>query len=406
MSSKGRTTRCVSDSEEDDESSQPAQPAPPAPPSTQQQQRIESSFRAPLQKRRRKDVPSKIPTASSLRQLPLTAAFGTPNGTKGCGLPSTRRVVDLFACIGGFSTGAAQAGHEVVLAVDCDDAALAIHEANHPKAVHKIMFLGPDTEQELVALIRSVVPDGAEWHLHGSPPCTKLSVARAMGQLGKAEIDRGEEEGSCLVDWYLDFVERVRPTSWSMEQVSCKPVRSTLQARMKAHKDLYDYEVVEFAKFGVPQTRTRLFAGCPQLVARIRFGSGMRVERVRTIRDAIADVPEGAAYVRGNWHRETKQDDVEEASNGEFIHEDAQRLARRLDEPAWTVLANDPLQWWDIRYARIRNLNIPESLAIQTFPTDYARAPDTKVNDFLRGIGNAVPSLFARKLMTVVAASP
>lgn len=371
------------------------------------QQRLESSLHAPLQKRRRKEIPRKIPTASALRQTPLAFGAGTAGGGAGaatrCGLASTRRVVDLFACIGGFSTGATQAGHDVVLAVDCDDAALAVHEANHPTAAHAIMFLGPETEEELVALIRKHVPEGAEWHLHGSPPCTKLSVARGMAQLGKATVKQGEEEGLCLVDWYLDFVRRMRPTSWSMEQVPCKPVHATMRARVKAHKDVYDYEVVEFAEFGVPQTRTRLIAGSPDLVSRIRFGSGMRVSRVRTVRDAIAEIPDGAVFVRGNWHRETKADEVEEGANGTFLHAAAQKLARRLDEPSWTVMADKPLQWWTSSYARIRNMNVKETLALQSFPTDYQSAQDTKVNGFLKGIGNAVPPLFAKKLMIVCA---
>ena len=373
-----------------------------------QQQRLESSFQLPLQKRKRMSRDGKIPTANKMRQTPIlftsvpSSSSSSSAGTVSDGLSSERIVVDLFACVGGFSTGASIAGHTIGLAIDCDEKALAIHEANHPTTLHKVMLLGTDTEAELVDLIRSVVPDGAEWHLHGSPPCTKLSGAREMSAPTQDTIKKGEEEGLCLVDWYLDFAERMQPTSWSMEQVDCVPVRSTLKERLRRNKAWTDYEVVEFAKFGVPQTRTRMIAGSPSLIYRIRFGKGMRVSNIATVRNAIEEIPEGTVYIRCNWHRETKQEDTEEARNGEFINDRAQKLCRTLDEPAWTVLANSPLQWWNRRYARIRNLNVKETLLLQTFPDTYKPAADSTVADFLKGIGNAVPCLFVCKLMSVV----
>jgi site-specific DNA-cytosine methylase len=221
-----------------------------------------------------------------------------------------------------------------------------------------------------------------------------------MSAPGQDTIKKGEEEGLCLVDWYLDFAERMQPTSWSMEQVNAAPVRATLKDRVKRNKAWIDYKIVEFAKFGVPQTRTRIIAGSPSLIHRIRFGKGMLVAQVATVNDTVNDIPEGATYIRCNWHRETKQEYTEEAQNGEFINERAQKLCRPLDEPAWTVVTH-PLQWWDKRYARIRNLNATENLALQTFPATYKPAPKSTVADFLKGIGNAVPPLFACKLMTV-----
>jgi len=360
-----------------------------------QQQRIESCLGKELRKRKRQERASKVPTTSTMRQQPIFAI-----GAK-TGICSKRLVVDLFACIGGFSTGAAQAGHRIVLAVDCDETALAIHEANHTQTMHKHMFLGPETEPELVALIQSVVPEGAEWHLHGSPPCTKLSLGREMSNRSKTEIQQGEEEGVCLVDWYLDFVDRMNPTSWTMEQVDCAPVRNTLKTRALKRSSWTDFEVVEFAKYGVPQTRTRLVAGVSCLINRIRFGEEMFVDKIRTIRDAIDDIPPGAVYVRSNWHRETDQAHTEEAHDGKFINEKAQKLSRRVDEPAWTIMANKPLQWWDERYARIRNMNIVETLALQSFPLSYKYPEGCAIRDLLQGIGNAVPPLFVRKLMSV-----
>jgi len=371
----------------------------PIPPVEVKQQRIETSFNAPAQKRRRLSRKGKFPVVDTLRQTPISGVYSMAQ----TGTASKRIVIDLFACIGGFSTGAAIAGHQIGLAVDCDPQALAIHEANHPNAVHKVMLLGPETETELIELIRSVVPAGSEWHLHGSPPCTKLSSARQMSVRSKDVVEKGEHEGMCLVDWYLNFSAKMEPTSWSMEQVNCAPVRTTLKERRLRSKSWTDFEVVEFAKFGVPQTRTRIIAGLPSLIRRIRFGKGMLVSKLVTPRMVITDLPTDAVYVRGNWHRETKQDATESACNGGFINERAQALCRTLDEPSWTVMANQPLQWWDSKFARIRGMNIKETLLMQTFPQDYKEASGgSMIADFLKGIGNAVPPLFASKLMAVV----
>ena len=80
-------------------------------------------------------------------------------------------VVDLFCGVGGFSEGARQAGHRVVLAVDSNTSALDAHKLNHPLAVHELAILPAENLQQLLPSA------GAKWHLHGSPPCTKLSRA-------------------------------------------------------------------------------------------------------------------------------------------------------------------------------------------------------------------------------------
>ena len=54
--------------------------------------------------------------------------------------------VDFYCGGGGFSTGAAMAGAEVVLAVDFWMPALRIHHANHPETMHLCIPLGPVCE--------------------------------------------------------------------------------------------------------------------------------------------------------------------------------------------------------------------------------------------------------------------
>jgi site-specific DNA-cytosine methylase len=350
------------------------------------QLRIETSFGIPPQKRKKTRRSRQTP--DNLLQTPLYAP--TTHMTQ-------RKVVDLFACIGGFSTGANQAGHDVVLAVDCDDIALSIHAENHPKTMHKQMCLGPESEEELTRLIHTLIPNGCEWHLHGSPPCTKLSSGRCMAKRDQEVVEAGQEEGICLVDWFLDFMWKMQPTSWSMEQVNCKLVRNTLDARMRNNKSFMDYNVTHFVKYGVPQTRTRIIAGTPFLIHNIRFSPGM-FEPTRSILNAIPSPPDGAFYMRSNWHRKSDESATEEAADGSFLNADAESRCRPLSEPSFTIMSH-AMQWWTADYKCVRNLNTREMLSIQTFPPEYRFPEGVNVTEQHRGVGNAVPPYFAKKFM-------
>lgn len=194
-------------------------------------------------------------------------------------MPLTKRVqsVDMFCGGGGFSTGAAAAGAEVVVAIDCWMPALNVHHANHPQTMHFCIPLGPvcdncgvgtDKKDEvchrymgeeeivfeshdwvdkmmepLAELIRQFLDPDAHFHLHGSPPCQELSNAS----------NHKAEGGMLLVNWFLDFVKYIQPDSWSMENV--------VGVRKFLEKDQVPHVVLNSADFGVPQTRKRVFAG-------------------------------------------------------------------------------------------------------------------------------------------------
>ena len=151
------------------------------------------------------------------------------------------QVIDLFCGGGGFTQGAIDGGAEVVLAVDNWQPALDIHEANHPSIPIENMMLGGSIIETAI-LLRARLTKGAHFHLHGSPPCQKLSNAS----------NGNPEEGMVLVRWFLNLVEYMQPDSWSMENVV--PVAKRLPEGTP-------YVKLNSANFGVPQTRNRIFAG-------------------------------------------------------------------------------------------------------------------------------------------------
>ncbi len=154
------------------------------------------------------------------------------------------QVVDLFCGGGGFTEGAVRAGAEVVLSIDCWEAAIEIHKANHPDVPCENYTLGGSIV-ETAAFIRSRLTAGAHFHLHGSPPCQKLSNAS----------NGDAEEGMVLVNWFIDLVAYMKPDSWSMENVV--PVAK----KIDKHRPGTPYVKLNSADFGVPQTRNRIFAG-------------------------------------------------------------------------------------------------------------------------------------------------
>ena len=151
--------------------------------------------------------------------------------------------IDLFSGMGGFTTGAINAGAICIVSIDSWAEANKVHLANHPNTPYFTMELGHPSHWKF---IKRMVDDykrlGYHVHIHGSPPCQALSNASR----------RDAEEGMPLVLWYLDLVERCEPDSWSMENVV--PVRKRLPEGTPA-------VILNSADFGVPQTRRRCFAG-------------------------------------------------------------------------------------------------------------------------------------------------
>lgn len=283
-------------------------------------------------------------------------------------------VVDLFCGCGGFSCGAEEAGHRIVLAVDCDRAALEYHKVNHRRARHELLTLGPETQERLVAIVRSVVPEGSAWHLHGSPPCTLFSTMR--------NVKKGmvASSGMQLVEWYLSFVKLMNPTTWTFENVRHPSIRSC----MERHGVAFGY--FNFVRYGVPQTRKRCLAGSKPLIKRFRMQASLLVHKHSTPSD-VMHIPKGASMIR--------------ASGGKC----QPYWYKRVDEPTWALLCACKPVWASANRKTIRVMHVRELLKLQTFSDSYRMQSKGILGslgteaDRVRLVGNAVPPLIAFKLM-------
>ena len=290
--------------------------------------------------------------------------------------PEGVRCIDLFCGMGGVSEGFRQAGHRVVLAIDSNQTALRWHAANHPNCKHYWLKLGAASEDALLELIRQVIPPGTRFHLHGSPPCTHFSVVRNIRK-GTRRPDLGME----LVVWFTKFVNRLRPTTWSMENV----VHKTLSEYLTKHRIAFGS--FNFAHYGVPQTRRRCLVGTRRLIDRLKTDATLRVTHPVTVRAALRrTIPRAAVFIRGSAGR---------ASIDHF---------RTLDRPAWCVLASSKPTFVAADGRCIRTLTLSELMRLQTFSASYKppRVYYTQ-RDAVRCVGNAVPPLVARLFLDPLA---
>ena len=192
-------------------------------------------------------------------------------------------VVDLFCGAGGFSWGASSAGAKVVAAVDCWAPALAVHAKNHPTTEHYLMELGVEFAP-VADLIQSL---GVKWnhellHIHASPPCQNLS---------SSNVKRDVISGLRLVKWTCQLFrflsdDRHVTFTFSMEQVSHPEVARLLK------DEQIPFTKTSFAKYGVPQTRRRIWASSlPVLDIMKQDVTDWRL---------LVDIPRAATWVTGS----------------------------------------------------------------------------------------------------------
>ena len=301
------------------------------------------------------------------------------------------QVYDFFAGAGGFSEGARQAGCDVVWVCDNDPLALKTHAANHPRAEHCLAELPmPRGEWPFPT-------DGRPFHVHFSPPCQKFSTTNT---LRRTEGDRGG--AADLITWSVETALASGTTSWSLEQVATPPVLKVLERARVRYPGRVAYAKLDFSMLGVPQKRVRLIAGPPALVSRLVRQCS--VAKARSVRSAIP-LPRGTHVRNGSgWVRRWR------GSNGRWCYQKAKwsDSCHAVDGPSPTVLSDRGMNWvtrtssgYASEHPRLRK---GEYAALQTFPPTY-RWPETE-QLALKQIGNSVPPLVARLLLSDARSAP
>ncbi len=355
--------------------------------------------------------------------------------------------IDLFSGAGGLSLGLEDAGFNVILAVDHDEAAVQTHLGMFPGLCLDLDLSEADRIDDLVGLL-----DGIDIDLiAGGPPCQPFS--RAGRSKIRDLVDRGIREP---IDprrelWraFLAVVERVRPHAVLMENVPDMALGDDMRTvrymadRLEASGYETDMRIIEAWRHGVPQHRQRL------ILVGVRDGvfEWPKESEEVTLRDAIGDLPKlrdtsGARELRYRGPKTAFQARARLGvltSEANIIYDHFTRAVRADDREAFELMAKgyrypdlpdrlkryrddifddkyNRLRWddrsrsitahiakdgyWYIHPSEHRTLTVREAARIQTFP-DHFRFSGSR-SDAFRLIGNAVPPLLGSVIGTAI----
>ena len=337
--------------------------------------------------------------------------------------------IDLFAGCGGLSKGFMDAGFDILVGVDNDQAALNTFQLNHNGAV----ALNADlSQQETFDTIKNIAGKRDIDVVIAGPPCQGCSLT------GPRNFDDPRNKLYLAV---IEIVRQYKPKGFIIENVPGMAVMYDGQIKdeilHRFTKMGYNVEckILCAADYGVPQMRRRLiFMGVRKDIGSPSFPTPTHTEEIyRTCRDAISDLPsreteigkeedvytckpmtEYQVLMRGNCtvlhnhvataHKQFVKDiiaQVPEGGNWRNLPPGVGE-SRRFHE-AWTRYHGDkPSKTIDtghrnhFHYEYNRVPTIRENARLQSFPDDFVfTGTKTQQN---RQVGNAVPPLLGYAL--------
>lgn len=337
--------------------------------------------------------------------------------------------IDLFAGCGGLSKGFMDAGFEIIVGVDNDQAALNTFQLNHNGAV----ALNADlSQQETFDTIKKIAGKRSIDVVIAGPPCQGFSLT------GPRNFDDPRNKLYLAV---IEIVRQYKPKGFIIENVPGMAVMYDGQIKdeilRRFTKMGYNVEckILCAADYGVPQMRRRLiFMGVRKDIGKPVFPTPTHTEETyRTCRDAISDLPsretelgkeedvytskpltEYQVLMRGKCtvlhnhvataHKQFVKEIIAQVPEGGNWRDLPPGVgeSRRFHE-AWTRYHGDkPSKTIDtghrnhFHYEYNRVPTIRENARLQSFPDDFVfTGTKTQQN---RQVGNAVPPLLGYAL--------
>ena len=313
-------------------------------------------------------------------------------------MPSLK-AVSLFSGCGGFDYGAAQAGLDIIWANDKDKYTYDAYQSILPNVDLTIKD------------VRGIKNFPKADVLIGCYPCTGFSIAARRKWKDRNDRDLMQTEGNFLYTEYLRALKQIRPKYFFVENVL--GMASALDGwffkeQLNGFKSLGytpQAELLHSVKFGLPQDRRRVFiVGIRNdLSQSINYHfpqptHGKGLIPYQTLEDAIGNMPFDP---RGEYE--------EEGFHGHYL---TRNRKRRWDQPSFTIVASSahvPLHpagepmikvgkdEWALQGDFNRRLSWKECAKLQGLPDTIS--PSGSLKDKYRVIGNAVPPIFAYKII-------
>ncbi|MBO9552129.1 DNA cytosine methyltransferase [Pseudomonas sp.] len=296
--------------------------------------------------------------------------------------------IDLFAGLGGWSTGARAAGVQVLWAANHWPEAVKWHAANHKNTEHVCQ----DLQQANWAKVpRSDIGIA-------SPCCQGFTNAR-----GK-KSENPEHDASRSTAWAVpSAAEVLKQDAWVVENVP-EFVNWVLYPSWVDAMRRLGYQVaphiVDCADLGVPQHRVRLFLICTKSKAPIQLQL-QQCEHVPA--SSFLD------FDAGRWSPIEKpgraQATLDRVRNGRqrfgdrfimpYYGKGSGTTGRDINRPIGTITTLD--RWALVDGDRMRMLSANEALAAMSFPADTLRPDNHRLT--MHMAGNAVPPLAGQRVI-------
>ncbi len=341
--------------------------------------------------------------------------------------------IDLFAGCGGLSKGFMDAGFDIIVGIDNDQAALNTFSLNHNGAV----ALNADlSKQETFDEIKRIAGDRAIDVIIAGPPCQGFSLT------GPRNFD---DQRNKLYLAVLEMVKQYKPKAFIIENVPGMAtlydgqIKDEILKRFRNMGYNVDCKILCAADYGVPQVRNRLiFMGIRADLGEPHFPEPQFTpETYRTCRDALSDLPSlenELGQEESSYESEPKTEYQKQMRrNATVLHNHVATAHTKLvkdtialvpeggnykDLPAgwgesrkfheaWTRYdGNKPSRTIDtghrnhFHYQYNRVPTIRENARLQSFPDDFVfTGTKTQQN---RQVGNAVPPLLGQALGTAI----
>ena len=335
--------------------------------------------------------------------------------------------IDLFSGAGGLSLGLKRAGFRVVAAVEISEEVAATYKKNHPEV--KVLTKSV-TDVTAKALLRAAGVEHVDL-VAGCPPCQGFSKL--------TDKYTRKDPRNQLVGVMARLAVALKPKVVMMENVPGLAIRGKrlLNDFLVTLEDagyLMDWQVLQLADYGVPQSRRRLVAmggldftvPMPQ-PTHSRQGDDGRPPW-RTLREALGQTGRPVSFTRARreggpqafeWHvvgdlKPISKDRLRALKAGNnrvgLPRELRPRCHRKKDEgftnvygrmswnrtpPTITGGCTTPCKGRFGHPTQLRTISVREAALIQTFPRRYRFVTD-KMMLVCEMVGNALPPKFAK----------
>lgn len=329
--------------------------------------------------------------------------------------------IDLFSGAGGLSLGLVEAGFTVVAAIENDETSVETYRANHPD----VPVLKEDITQISPGDVRAELgyERGELDLLAGCPPCQGFSAIRTKNGSKNVSDPRND-----LIYDFIDFVVEFLPAAVMMENVpglAHDERLPELRNRLKPEGYVVRHDILNVARFGVPQNRKRLvvLAG---MGGPIDFPVPDPKSENLTVKTAIGELPEpGEADDPCHDVIENRSDrimdlirSIPEDGGGRLdLDEEDQLDCHRdfdgfkdvygrmaWDRPAPTITCGcvKPSKGRFLHPSQHRAITPREAALLQSFPPEYLISMNRGKQKAAEIVGNALPPEFARRQSVTV----